>query len=347
MDSYPAYNPNWFAQGITPQELASLESNPESPFLNRATQIQEPPGSTFKMVTALAGLMSGAITLQTEIPGYPVYWYPPYPHNWVPVWTGYNDVVKALAQSDDVFFYETGRRTGIDTIAKWAHLLGFGAPTGVDLPGEAPGLIPTKAYYEKQDGGAFYPALTYYVAIGQGAVQVTLIQLARYVAAVANDGKVWKPYLVERIIAPNGHVVKTFKPTLVRQLKVPKAFWTAIHTGMHGATIPGSIPGPGGTAGFEFVNFPFAVAGKTGTAQLANRQPITYFVSFAPYKNPEIAVVATINSGGEGANVAPVAREIYDYYFHIHDPNPPFPQLLPVADGGTLASNHAAPHQHR
>lgn len=327
--SVPAFDPNAFARGISEKELQSLEQNPNQPFLDRVIQVAAPPGSTYKMVVAIAGLMSHAISLTTRIPGYPHYWLPPFPANWLPIWTGFVNVVQAIAQSNDIFFYETGRRTGIDTIAHWAHLFGFGAPTGIDLPGEVPGLIPTKRYYERLNGGVFYPALNYYVAIGQGANEVTLIQLVRYVAALANDGKLWRPYLVERIIAPDGRVVRTFHPVLVRDIHLPAAIWQAIHEGMHGATVPGSIPGPGGTAGYQFVNFPMAIAGKTGTAQVAGSQPITYFVSYAPYRHPEIAVAATINSGGEGANVAPVAREIYDYYFHLHDPNPPFPSLLP------------------
>jgi penicillin-binding protein 2 len=340
MVSVPAYDPNWFAHGITEAELRSLETNPDHPFLNRAIQVAAPPGSTYKMVVAVAGLMSHAITLATRIPGYPHYWYPPYPSNWIPVWTGYVDLPEAIGQSNVIFFYETGRRTGIDTIAHWAHLLGFGAPTGIDLPGEVGGLVPTKKLYEAQNGGAFYPALTYYVAIGQGDDEVTLLQLARYVAAVADDGKVYRPYLVERILSPSGKVLKTFRPDLVRALHVPKAYWQAIHAGMHWATIPGPIPGPGGTAGYQFAGFPMAVAGKTGTAQIAGRQPITYFVSYAPYRHPQIAVAATINSGGEGANVAPVVRAIYDYYFHLHDPNPPFPGFGGGAQPAKAGSRH-------
>jgi penicillin-binding protein 2 len=340
MVSVPAYNPNDFARGISLKAYEALLNNPDDPFENRAIQVTAPPGSTYKPLVALAALMSGTITPATTIPSPPNYWYPPYPSNWLHADFGMVGLEQAIAQSDDIYFYEVGRRTGVDRIAKWAHLFGFGEPTGIDLPGEAAGLVPTEKYYRAQNGGAFYPALNYYVAIGQGANEMTLLQLVRYTAAIASKGDVWKPYLVERILAPDGRPVKVFHPTLIRHLDIPAVDWQVVQAGMHGVTVPGSIPGPGGTAGYQFVNFPLSIAGKTGTAQVAGHQPITYFISYAPYQHPEIAVAATINSGGEGANVAPVVRAIYDYYFHLPDPNPPFPGFArPTTPPSSTPSN--------
>lgn len=329
MVSLPSYNPNAFSHGISAKAYTSLIQNPNDPFLDRVIQSAFPPGSTYKMAVALAGMMSGAITPQTRIQGLARYWYPPYPKNWINADFGLQNVAQALAQSDDVFFYEVGRLTGIDNIAKWASRLGFGKKTGIDLPNESTGIVPTKATYIKQDG-AFYEGVTYSVAIGQGDDEVTLMQLVRYIGAIATDGNLMRPYLVQKIISPTGKVIAVNSPTVVTHINAPAAVWNVIHQGMHGVTLPGSIPGPGGTAGADFLNFPMEVAGKTGTAQVPGAGQTTFFVSYAPYKNPQIAVVVAVEHGVEGADDAPVARAIYDTYFHLNDPTPPFKSPTPT-----------------
>lgn len=321
--SLPSYDPNAFARGISQTAYAQLSQNPAHPFIDRVIQSAVPPGSTYKMSVAMAGLLAGTITPQTTVPGNPVYWYPPYPKNWVHVNVGPTDLAKAIAQSDDIYFYEVGRRTGIDAIARMSQAFGFGQKTGIDLPGEVAGLIPTKAYYVKQNG-AYYPGLNYSIAIGQGADEVTLAQLVRYVGAIATNGDLYRPYLVEKVLSPSGRTLSVTSPDLVRHIQAPAAYWQAIQQGMQGVTHPGSIPGPGGTAGADFVNFPMQVAGKTGTAQVPGAGSMTFFVSYAPYNNPQIAVAVSIEGGVEGALDASVARAIYDAYFHIQDPNPPF-----------------------
>jgi len=320
MASYPSYNPNWFADGLTTKEAQIAFDNATNPQLNRAIGSMQPPGSTFKMATAVAALASGAITPATLIQGLPQYWYPPYPYNWIRIYTGMNDLAQAIGQSDDVFFYETGRLTGIDTIAHWASLLGFGKKTGIDLPGEVSGLMPTKESYEKQNNGAWYPGLVYDVAIGQGEDEATLMQLIDYAAAISQDGVRYQPYLVQSITTPKGKAVYTHEPVVTSRIQLPASDWQAIHDGMNWATRPGSIPGSGGTAGPFFENFPMQVAGKTGTAQVTGQPGISWFVSYGPYKDPQIAVAVQVSGGIEGAYCAPVARDIYDYYYHLKDP---------------------------
>ena len=329
MVSIPSYNPNDFSSGISTKEYSTLVNNPNDPFLNRVIQSAFPPGSTYKPAVALAGLMSGAITPETRIPGEARYWYPPYPKNWIDAFFGDQNVSQAIAQSDDVFFYEVGRLTGIDNIAKWSSKLGFGKPTGIDLPNEVTGIVPTKQTYIKQDG-AFYEGVTYSVAIGQGDDEATLLQLVRMVGAIATDGYVMKPYLVEKVVSPTGKTISTTKPDVMEHIKAPLPYWRAIQEGMHGVTLPGSIPGPGGTAGAAFVNFPMQVAGKTGTAQVPGAGSATFFESYAPYQNPQIAVVVAVEHGVEGANDASVVRAIYDKYFHLKDPTPPFKTATPT-----------------
>lgn len=235
-----------------------------------------------------------------------------------------------------MFFYEVGRITGIDTIAKWAKALGFGTPTGIDLPGEAAGLVPTKSTYEKQNGGAWYPGLVYNVAIGQGDDLATLMQLADYTASLAVDGVRYQPYLVQTVKTPSGQVVLQRKPKVLSRLSLPAADWAAIHDGMQWATRPGSIPGNGGTAGSFFSGFPMEIAGKTGTAQVTNQPSITWFVSYGPYKDPQIAIAVQVPGGVEGSYAAPVARDLYDYYFHLKDPGnilAPPPPATPAQTG--------------
>ena len=319
MASYPSFNPNWFAQGMTTAQAAQVFDPTTDPLLNRAVSAMQPPGSTFKMATAIAALETGAITPSTLIQGLPRYWYPPYPWNWIRAYTGWNDLAQAIGQSNDIFFYETGRLTGIDAIAKWASILGFGKPTGLDLPGEVSGLMPTKALYTKQNG-AWFPGLVYDVAIGQGEDLATLIQLVDYVGAVAVDGVRYQPYLVQSITTPKGKTVYTHKPKVTSRVSLPAADWQAIHSGMDWATQPGPIPGNGGTAGPFFQGFPMQVAGKTGTAQVSGQPSITWFVSYGPAKNPQIAIAVQVAGGVEGAYAAPVARDLYDFYYHLKDP---------------------------
>ncbi len=340
MVSYPSYNPMLFVNGMSQSQYDALINPPAGgapPLLNYATQVQLPPGSTFKMAVSVSALKAHTITPQTEFYGYAVFPYPPYPHNWTyPVSTGWNDLTKAIAQSCDTYFYEVGRITGITTMMHWASKLGFGHPTGVDLPGEYPGFLPSKAYYTKLDGGYYAPGLNYSLAIGQGAIEATPIQLLQYAAALANDGVAYAPHLVSEIKSPSGKVLMRYKPKRTVDVKLPAADWAAIHAGMHGATLPTS---PYDTAGSEFAGFPMAIGAKTGTAQVPGSTSSydTYFVSFAPLKNPQIAAVVFVERGQEGANASPAIRDVYDYYFHLADPtNPlPIPGLPGVATPGS------------
>lgn len=346
MVSYPSYNPSLFVRGMTQAQYNALLSAPvggASSLLNYATQPQLPPGSTFKMSTGVAGLEAHTITPSTQFYGYAVFPYAPYPHNWTyPVSTGWNNIVKAIAQSCDSYFYMVGKITGISTMMHWASQLGFGKVTGIDLPGEQPGFLPTRAWYVK-NYGFFTPALDYSLAIGQGAVETTPLQLLQYTAAVANDGVGYAPHLVSKIESPAGKVMWTYKPKQTIDVKLPAADWQAIHQGMYGTTSPAS---PYDTAYAAFSNFPMQVGGKTGTAQPTNTTTTydTYFVSFAPLKNPQIAAVVFVEKGEEGANAAPAIRDVYDAYFHLKDPsNPmPVPGLPGVAPAGHSGSSKAS-----
>jgi penicillin-binding protein 2 len=327
MVSYPSVDPYLFVRGMTQAQYNQLIHPPPgaaSPLLNYATQVQLPPGSTFKMATAIAGLEEGKITPSTELYGYAVFPYPPYPHNWTyPYSTGWNDLAKAIAQSCDSYFYMVGKMVGITNLMRWARALGFGRPTGVDLPGEYAGFLPSLGWYLSLDH-FFPPAVNYYLGIGQAALEVTPIQLLQYVGAIANDGIGYRPHLAVKVVAPDGRVVWRYRPQVTVRVHLPASDWQAIHTGMHDATLPLS---PYDTAATQFLGFPMAVAGKTGTAQIpaAPNTYDTYFVSFAPLDHPQIAVVAFVDRGEEGADTAYAVRDVYDYYFHLQDPSNPLP----------------------
>lgn len=342
MVSYPSYNPMLFVNGMSQSQYQTLIHPPAGaapPLLNYATQVQLPPGSTFKMAVGVSALESRTITPQTEFYGYAVFPDPPYPHNWTyPVSTGWNNLEKAIAQSCDSYFYEVGKITGITAMMHWAAALGFGRPTGIDLPSEDSGFLPSKAYYTKLDGGYYAPGLNYSLAIGQGAIEATPIQLLQYVAALANDGVGYAPHLAAEVRTPSGRVIRRYRPRQTIDIRLPAADWAAIHAGMNGVTLPTS---PYDTAGSQFAGFPMAVGAKTGTAQVPGFKSTfdTYFVSFAPLQNPQIAAVVFVDRGQEGADAAPAIRDVYDYYFHLKDPSNPLPIAgLPGVGGPARAS---------
>ncbi|MDA8066820.1 MAG: penicillin-binding protein 2 [Thermaerobacter sp.] len=328
MVDLPSYNPNLFVQRRTPQvnrEIGKIIVSHPSRMVNRAISDAYAPGSNWKLATAVAGLASGAITPSTIIMGLPTYWRPPYPHNWLPYSTGPNNLAKAIAQSCDTFFYAVGHRTGVDAMARWAWAMGLGHPTGIDLPGETAGFVPSAAWVEQIFGHPWYPGYNYNMAIGQGFDQATVLQLADYAASIADSGVRYRPYIVQKIIAPGGQVVRQFHPQVAGRVSLPAADWAAIHRGMELETHPGpmdsSLTNIGGTAGGVFAGFPIPVAGKTGTAQ-TNGPNNAFYLSYAPANNPQIAVEVNVEGGYYGVQVAPVAKAIYRYYFHLTKPKP-------------------------
>lgn len=345
MVSTPSFNPNLFAQGITESQWLRYVNNPLDPLLNRAISAAYPPGSTYKMGVAISAWWAGTLTPTEEINCPAIFPHPPYPHNWVPYSLGLITLPQAIAQSCDTFFYEVGRRTGMDRIAQGVRRLGFGRPTGIDLPGEVSGFVPTVKYERSINGGAFYPGLNYITAIGQGADLDTLVQLVDYAALLGNRGTLYRPEMVKAILSPSGKVIRRFKPVVRARIHLPAAMWDAIHLGMHGATVYNFMGPPGGTAGAQFVGFPMEVAGKTGTAQQLHRASRAFFISFAPYHHPVLAVAVMIQGGGEGADVSPVARDIYDWYFHLQDPTNPFWKSHPALYGIHPAARKGTRHR--
>lgn len=316
MTSTPAYDPNRFTTGIEPAEWAALANDSDTPLMNRVIQGTYAPGSTFKVIAATAALEEGVITPQTTFfcPGQLTV------YNTVrrcsnPGGHGVVDLRRALAVSCNVFFYQVGIRLEIARLAKWAKLMGLGAPTGVDLPFEASGLMPSPEWKLRVLKTPWYPGETVSVAIGQGQVTATPIQMARVAAFVANGGHLVRPHFARQAAAP-----------LPAAIVHPETI-AAVKEGMR-AVVAG---GTGWRAGLSSVE----VCGKTGSAQVVassrlERSPNAYqllphgwFIAFAPADRPRIALAVLVEHGGSGGGAAaPVARRILSHFFGLAHPEP-------------------------
>lgn len=329
----PTYDPSQFVGGISQANYQALLNNPNNPLLDRSIQGQYAPGSTFKLVTATAGLQNGLIT--------PGSYFNDTGHITIGNFVAHNDngeaygeinLPQAITVSSDNFFNTIGLKLwygrgqfGDDALQNVAKQYGLGAPTGIDLPNEAPGKIPTPESYVRDhqlDPAVFreaswFPGNSDQVAIGQDEVTVTPLQLATAYATFANGGKVMLPQLAMDAETPDGHVVKSFSSKVARSVNLQPDWRAAMLTGFRGA-----VNNPKGTAYGDFAGTPLAkmdIAGKTGTAQVnAPRQSTSVFTSFAPAANPQYVVDAFVEEAGYGASVAaPVVREIYDQLFNI------------------------------
>lgn len=321
--SRPSFDPNEFAVGVDPAAWRGLMSDPHKPLMNRALQGQYPPGSTYKVVTAIAGLEEKVIDKHTEVfcggsfrLGKRVY------RCWKQGGHGTVDVHKALVQSCDVFFYKVGLELGVDKLAYYARALGLGARTGIELNGEMPGLVPTKAWRQLRDGVPWVDGDTVSVSIGQGANLWTPLQLANAYAAIANGGTRYRPHILKRVLEPDGTLVRAVEPEIDGEVAVSPQTLEIVRDGLAGV-----VSEPHGT-GYVMLNLPGGVkaAGKTGTAQVvgmpANERLASedlerqhrdhaWFVTYAPIEAPRIVVAVLVEHGGHGGSAAaPVAREV-------------------------------------
>lgn len=326
MVSYPDYDPQLFVDGISQEQYDSYKEGDN--LVNRAISGVYSPGSTYKMVTATAGLESGAITTKTRINdtgvypkfGNPVCWY----------WStyrrghGYLNVTQAIQKSCNYFFYETGYRTGIENIVKYAKYYGLGSKTGIELLGESTGTIARPEIVEER-GEVWTPGYTLSAAIGQGDNGFTPIQMAKYISTLANGGDSVDVTLIKSIIRPDGTEVSNeelesyvnerlgYTPEKPENLDLKEENIDAILKGMKGVTESG------GTAYSTFANFDIEVAGKTGSAETGDDSVVHgWFVGFAPFDDPEIAVVVLIENAGSGGFTAETARDIMAEYFGMN-----------------------------
>ncbi|MGA1797068.1 MAG: penicillin-binding protein 2 [bacterium] len=327
MVSRPAFNPNLFAKGISRAEWFELVSNPKDPLQNRAIMAHYPPGSIFKIVVAAAGLETDTIDEWSTFfcGGYIT------SGNWVfYCWKkgGHGDlsIHDAIVHSCNSFFYQLGSRLGIDTIAQFARDYGLGRPTGIILPGENAGLIPDSQWKRDTIGTSWYPGETITASIGQGYILVTPIQLVCLIGAFANGGYLYKPRIAQSLETPEGIVVEEFPSVLRSEIPIRPENLQIIRKGLRG------VVNENGTGWRAYIPG-LGVSGKTGTAQVAklreqdkdmpgeedttpeHLREHAWFVAFAPFDNPEIAVVVFLEHGGQGGqSSAPLAKEIISAY---------------------------------
>lgn len=327
MVSRPAFDPNKFASRILSADWREINDNPDKPLLNRAIQAQLAPGSTFKPLMAIAGLTEGAIDENTTTScGGGASFYGRYHACWQKRGHGTLALRRAIAQSCDVYFYTLGNRMGIDTIAKYGDMAGLGRKTGIDLPGEKEGLLPSTAWKIRTQRQRWYPGETISVAIGQGALNVTPLQLAHAIGGLAIGGTWYRPHLVQEQRDTNPRKVELDAENVRR---VVGGMWAVVNEG-----------GTGGVARIAGLD----VSGKTGTAQVVsneflknnkNARPGDYrdngwFVGFAPRDNPEIVVVALYEAGEHGTAAAPIVRDVIKAYFDKKAARPVGTQLSEV-----------------
>ena len=337
MTSYPDYNPQSFADGISSEEWKGYNENKSYPLLNKCIQSAYEPGSIFKMVTAIAGLESGNISLTERINDTGVYkkygaewkcWYYTDYHRG----HGYLNVIGAIEKSCNFFFYETADRMGIDTLDKYANYFGLGHKTGIELPNEVAGTLASKDYV-KSIKGSWNPGDTINAAIGQGYNKFTPLQMTKYVSMVANGGNKVDVSIVKTIQNSDGtEVSKDEINNFVKEklglteennedITLNKDYVNAVKEGMKSVT-----SGESGTAAVRFRDFNIKVGGKTGSAEAgkdANGKDIVnaWFAAFAPYDDPEIAVVVMVENGGHGNYTAEAVRNIMAEYFGMNTQN--------------------------
>ncbi len=311
--SLPTFDSNSFAGGIEPDEYKRLLSDEDNPLFPRAIAGEFPSGSTFKPFVAYAALKEGIITENSTVlstGGIRIgQWFFP---DWKAGGHGITDVKKAIAESVNTFFYIVGggykdiTGLGVQRITDYAREFGFGSKTGIDLPNEADGFLPSKEWKEETKGERWYVGDTYHLAIGQGDLLVTPIQLAVGLAEIANGGKRITPYLIDSIDGPAGQQLSL--ETESEQIFDPQII-QIVREGMRQTVTQGS--------GRYLNSLPIATAGKTGTAQTPGDKPThAWFIGFGPYENPDLAVVVLVEEGGEGSSVAvPIARDIFEWWY--------------------------------
>ncbi len=302
--SYPDYNIETFLE-----DYDKNYKNPLMPFWNRAISGTYAPGSTFKILTSLAVLEEGIISTGEQIydQGKYTYWkdYQPtchvYPGN-----HGYVNVSDAIKVSCNYYFYETGRKLGIEKLNEYAKKVGLGEYTGIEIPGEEKGIVAGPEYRKKIDS-VWYPGDTLQASIGQSDNLFTPLQLSNYIATVVNGGTRYEAHLLYKIKNYTTGEITEVQPKVVEQIEIQPQNYKAIMEGMRSVT-------EDGTASNVFQDFPIAVGGKTGTAEVPGTNN-GLFVAFAPYENPKIAISVVVEHGAHGNSIAPAAREVIEEYF--------------------------------
>ncbi len=354
MVSLPSYDNNLFAEGISVEDYERLSTDSHHPLVNHAISGLYPPGSTFKIVPATAALQEGIVTPQTQFTCEGTLWLPNkyFPDDpeqaqpfycWIHKWGKHGPVnfISGIAQSCDIYFYilSGGLRDfeglGLERLTDYAHLFGFGERTGIDLPGENVGLVPSRKWKRLTYSEIWVTGDTYNIAIGQGFLLATPLQILNATAAVANGGTLYRPQIVYQVTDAEGRVLRSFAPEVIREIPVSEENLALVREGLTAAV-------DWGTAMNAYLPW-VSVAGKTGTAEYfadenedgypdrdrkGNLPTHAWFTAFAPVEAPEIVLLVLVEGGGEGSETAaPIAAQILQYYFPL-----PSTGVLPEAE---------------
>ena len=309
MVSQPGFDLNVFTQQISEEQWQNIAQSKENILCNRGIQGIYPPGSVFKLITAIAALEEGIVNLDEKVycPGYYKLGDSTF-KCWNEAGHGNQTFLKAITNSCNVFFYTIGQRLGIDKLNYYAKMFGLGEISGIDLPGELEGLVPSQEWKEITFDQIWYPGDTVNLSIGQGYLLTTPLQIHNMLCIIANEGKVCEPFLVEKISKQSGEEVKLFKPEIIREINISAETFQIIKKGMRMVIKDGT----GWNAKVEGVD----IAGKTGTAQNPQGENHAWFVGFAPADNPEICLTVFIEHGGDGSQTAAtIAGGIIKHYF--------------------------------
>jgi penicillin-binding protein 2 len=321
--SLPTYDNNKFARGISAKDYEALVKNKNQPLINHGVNAHYPPGSTYKLVTGTGALADGKISTTTRVQTHPYLQLGPTRFwDWNRRGFGGCDIYCGFGHSSDTFFFQLAGMLGIDRLAHWAKEYGFGKPTGIDLPGEASGIVPSNKWKMDSLGQEIFPGEVYQAGIGQGYDVVTPIQLINAYAALANGGKLLQPQVVREVLGPDGTVVRPFEPKLIRKMDVSKS---VLRTMREAARTVVTIRHT-----YNLVDLPIKVAGKSGTAEFGTRDAKgrlpyhSWFIGFVP-KDPqngdftkpdsELVVLAFAYDSRTKGNAA---TEIVKYYLQLH-----------------------------
>lgn len=312
MASWPTYNLATFSQ-----DYNALLTNKLKPMINRAIGAAYPPASVFKVITATGALQKGAITLNTVVRDTGIYkYYKDYqPHCWIYNEYGHGhgneNVITAIRDSCNYFFFDAGRRLGITKLDNYAKSFGLGQYTGIELSGEVTGMRSNPETKKRLTDTAWYPGDTLQTAIGQSYTAVTPLQMVTYISAIANGGTLYTPYIMKSVT--NYDYTETLletKPVVKNKIDISQSTRQAILKGMEQVT-------ENGTASSVFKHYPVKIAGKTGSAQVPNGSDNGVFAAFGPVDDPQIAVVVIVEHAGTGNSIAPIAKAVFDAYFKL------------------------------
>ncbi|MEK7275047.1 MAG: penicillin-binding protein 2 [Candidatus Desantisbacteria bacterium] len=304
--SKPSFDANMFLHRMSSSQAAALFTDPRHPLLNRAIQAQYSPGSVFKIVVAVAALENNVIRPEDTIECSGIYEIGKQKFScFQKERHGVIGLINAITLSCNVYFYQLGYKLGVNRINEFAKKFGFGKPTGIDLPSEKIGLIPTPAWKRKIFETDWYTGDTINLSIGQGYVLVTPMQIANLLSIVANGGRVYRPHLVTKMINPLGKIINS-KPDITDIVPISSKNKDILHIGLENAVLRGT--------GQEARIWNMRIAGKTGTAQNPQGEDHAWFVCFAPVEDPEVAIAVIVEHGGKGGSIsAPIAKKILQY----------------------------------